>query len=662
MTIADPRADELVDQAARFDDPALEHLANKGLVRRARKLLVEVAVTEGPDGLTVTAADWVVHCRWETPLPQAQCDCATAGVCQHVLAAIMHLGTLGAVKSPQQPQSSDATDHDPAVAPVAVGPASVGQSLLALTDDQLLTWATKPGSRWALERAESIDVAEIVIEEAQYLRVVLPSPYGEVRFMGPSLDDAVAKPSGKNNRRLIALGLFGYWLYRGRELPLLSKPEEKPTELAGEQRSIAGRSLGLCEDLLATGLLHLGDAERERLDSLGASARGVKLYRLAVLAERASDHINALQSLSPDADTALLIGQVSEIAVVSEVISGLLAAGREVPIGLKGTARARYETVGHLDLIGLGHYEWGDNRFAGSTGVFGQSDGRFFTVARPRLVNGRSLPETLDWVGGGTISSLAGRRVALSNAQASESLRLSGGASVTAAPGQAITASDLEALAWTGDRPSSPSRLYGRPAMDWTVLKVDGAESPITFDAISQSSQWALRAAGQTVTIRLPYRSTSTVAVQNLELQADDGPPDFIIGRLRAAGDDLELWPISMFSNETLTNLSSPPAPPATSAESGAVSPQGAQLDQLNQPDRKLPITVSHLDRLTARAIRIADGGHRPTTGDDLQRLANDARNWGLASLAGTIGGAPNHSVALLRFWWATQLAGDLDS
>jgi len=349
---ADGGLDQLLDQAARFDDPALEHLANKGLLRRANKLLSETVTLE----VVATSArifdvGWEVTFDVEDSPTKGQCPCATAGVCQHLLAAIMYLrdhaasGTGSDAASNGEP--STGPNDDTGTEPVNDAGPDLHHALEALTEEELAAWAKKSDYRWAVDRAVSLDLEQVVLETGGHINVELPLPHANVRFMSPSLDDALVKPSGRNDRRAVTLAVLALWRCSGRTI---SEPERDSTassstvELTGERASITARATRLCVDLIAVGLLHLGDAERERLDSLAASARGVKLYRLAILAERASDHVQALSELSPEADTQLLLDRLAEIVVLSEAISKRLDASEPLPDGLKGLARSTYMT------------------------------------------------------------------------------------------------------------------------------------------------------------------------------------------------------------------------------------------------------------------------------------------------------------------------------
>ncbi len=79
---------------AAFDDDALSGLANKGLVRRARKDLETIRPkllepAEATERLRVEVGDAVAELAL---LPaQSRCTCPSSGICRHILAALIFI-------------------------------------------------------------------------------------------------------------------------------------------------------------------------------------------------------------------------------------------------------------------------------------------------------------------------------------------------------------------------------------------------------------------------------------------------------------------------------------------------------------------------------------------------------------------------------------------
>lgn len=659
----------LITQAARFDDDTLAHLANKGLVRRAKKLVdAGVELSDGDDSLVVEGDGWSVNFAWDEPLADGHCGCATAGVCQHLVAAIIALRSdADSEDSPHSDPPNGGEDSPPtdtagfadlsdggdgesdselesrAPRPTEDG-SSIRQSLLAMTDDALRNWAKKADSTWAQTRAASLDPNQVVIDDSGSVLVVdLPTPHASVRFVSSTPDEALVKPASKHDRRATALAVLAIWLVAERELAVRDEPP-RPTELLVERNNTLRTASQVTTDLVRLGLLYLGNGERERLDSLAAACRGVKLYRLAILAERASDQLAALDAQTADASTDRLLAQLAEISTVAERLSKLLDQGAPLPDGLVGRARARYEAMGHLQLIGLGHYPWGDRRFAGTTAVLAESSTRFFTVSRPELVNGRMLSEAIGWEGAGSASSLSGRRVTLANALASDEHRLSGSAKTSASIGGPITQQDLNTLAWAGEVPTRPSRLAGRTAALWTLIPVAVVEAGPAFDDVDQSLAWAIQSYGHEITMRTSYRQSTKPMIDNIEhLFFEVGvPPEYVIARLDLRDGNLTGWPIATVTNGELFNLSTP-------RRLGATHHTTADEDE-ETPDEQ--ITSTHLSRLGDRIVRIAERGCSEAGQTDLARTRTQAFDHGFVTLSTVIGSTTDPAVAVLRAAW----------
>ena len=144
--------DVLLSEAARFDDSALQHLANKGLLRRGTKLSAtrpEVAATDS--GCTVAGEGWSVEFDATRPLQDALCTCSTAGVCQHIIGAIIVLREM-ADEHPGSESRPKEADVD------------IAAAILALTDESFLDWTKKVDARWAASRLESISPDHVVVE------------------------------------------------------------------------------------------------------------------------------------------------------------------------------------------------------------------------------------------------------------------------------------------------------------------------------------------------------------------------------------------------------------------------------------------------------------------------------------------------------------------
>ncbi len=131
---------------AAFDDEALAGLANKGLVRRARKDLetIRPQVLEPGDAaerLRVEVAGAVAELAL---LPaQSRCDCPASGICRHILAALIFVKE-SAVESANAASDGDAVGVEQIPAPISTpNAASSVEEVIALDDEAIGKWAGK---------------------------------------------------------------------------------------------------------------------------------------------------------------------------------------------------------------------------------------------------------------------------------------------------------------------------------------------------------------------------------------------------------------------------------------------------------------------------------------------------------------------------------------
>src|SRR4051794_7076559 len=96
---------------AAFDDDALAALANKGLVRRARKDLEtsQPRIAEPADGdrLRLEVGDALVEIA--LPVAQSRCSCPAGGTCRHILGALIFLKE--STPEAPVPKSGDGTEN-----------------------------------------------------------------------------------------------------------------------------------------------------------------------------------------------------------------------------------------------------------------------------------------------------------------------------------------------------------------------------------------------------------------------------------------------------------------------------------------------------------------------------------------------------------------------
>src|SRR5215471_5590899 len=167
-----PLESKLRQLVASLDSSALEALANKGLVRRAQKDLergIDVRVVGETDSvLRFKIADVEVSLPESGPAT-AKCSCPAAGVCQHILTAVLFL----------QKQIAETAQGAQLTAAGIESQTSAIQELMAITPEQLEQWAGKAAFKAGMKLAAQFN-PEIIRERS--IRIRFPSMNSEVRF------------------------------------------------------------------------------------------------------------------------------------------------------------------------------------------------------------------------------------------------------------------------------------------------------------------------------------------------------------------------------------------------------------------------------------------------------------------------------------------------
>lgn len=203
-----PLESKLRRLAASLDEAAFEALASKGLLRRAQKDL-ERGIEAGIAGESGTVLRLVVG-EFEVTLPEsgpatATCSCPAAGVCQHILTAMLFL---------QQEPSGSVQESLPGVSAAEV-PVSPEQELMATTPEQLERWAGKAAFRAGLRLASQF-TPEIVRDRA--IRIRFPAMNSQVHFVpGGGLDGMIVSGGKGDGRQLVVAAVIGFQRVGGKE-------------------------------------------------------------------------------------------------------------------------------------------------------------------------------------------------------------------------------------------------------------------------------------------------------------------------------------------------------------------------------------------------------------------------------------------------------------
>ena len=553
---------ELRAQLVRYDDEALAALANRGLLRRARKDLQSCAavVEAGAEQVAVSIGERRVSFDARGPA-HASCTCRASAVCQHILAACLFL-------------KEGAGD-----APVAY-PEALHREMMTFGAKELQAWAGKAALRWATQFvADRAEVGAPAISREPHITIEFRHPRLSFRYMGGGLDSVVTDYSGREPKKHVVAAVLAYQRAHGAELPQpeterpqsggldLGKdhalPEGGSVALATLRREVlsaAEKLLGECVDI---GLSHLSEAIHQRLTTISVSAQGAELFRLGLALRRLADHTDWLLERQGGADEAQMLTELARTYALVQAVRAAESAGR-LPRLLVGEARSRYDALPRLQLIGLASWPWrARSGYHGLTSLFWapQEKSWFtFTDARPVAQPGFDPVARYKgpgpWPGASSPGQLHGKRFVLQNAEANPAGRLS---------------STQKSLA--GELAEADPALLNMPAVtDWSrinelarnatgrglappdpraaylVLAPSGTRRA-TFDPTAQRLHWPLfDGAEKDLILELDFSELNASAVACIEaLPAQSNASDLrVVAAVRPVGGRLRLEPLSL--------------------------------------------------------------------------------------------------------------------
>ena len=602
--------ERLQTQLRAYDDDAWAALANRGLLRRARKdleLTTPTVVEDGEDVVRVQVGSHVVALDARGPA-QATCSCPSSGPCQHLLTAGIWLAG-----------GADGTNP------------SAHDDLLRFDAAALSAHAGRAGHRWAVQYVTDLDLLhDASVTSGRHTVIAFTSPRVTFRYMGGGLEALVPDTRLPSLEKYQVAAVLAYQRAHGVEPEPVAAPARRaaaPEPLEPSRARLREATARLLADTIRLGLSHLSPSVQERFETVAVWAQGASYFRLALLLRRLADHVELLLVRSAHADESRLL---DEVATAYALVAALDLAARQgsAPAHLVGRARNRYDTVRRLELIGLGSLPWhAPSGYRGLTTLFWWPAGARFlslTDARPDTLGGWD-PRTRHaaagpWQGLSSPAAAAGARVQLVDAQLSASGRLSGTErthAVTTPLDGAELLAELPVVADFG-RLAQPLAQRARllappePLLDWAVLAPTTVGDTV-FDAARQSLSWPVAdAAGVMVWLRVSWSDLTAAAVQRLERLVARGlaPDTLLVCRLRSTAGSLTgellslVHPARPALGEPVEELhfgeASPAAalPPARRAGSPAVP--------LGQDTARLPRELSDL---TSWHRRLAERG-----------------------------------------------------
>jgi hypothetical protein len=530
MSVADVAA-----VLGRYDDETWIALANRGLLRRARKDLetVEVRVNaETSEGVEIAVGDRIVRIGVSGP-GEAVCSCPSMVICQHIITAGLWLAS-GTSEASDQLEKVPAADrlHD---------------DLMAIDGAMLTSYAGLPGYRWAHQMLDDQATPPRVMRDS-YLAVTFERPPLTVRYLGGGLDGLVLDQAVSHVMRFRVAAVLAWQRAHGLVLP----PPAPRARTSGESESSISRSESrsrlrttvseLLRDTVAIGVSHLSPAIHDRLTTAATWAQGVEYHRLALLLRRLADQVDLLLARSALVDDLMMLDEIAAAHALVAALDVAASAGTE-PAALLGRARTAYDPIRSLEIIGLGGRPWRTGSgYHGLTCVFWSPPRQQFltwTDARPDSLAGfeprARWQQPAPWTGLATPAASAGCRLTLTHAQVSPDNRISGVESTTALVATAASNELVSLLPLrTSWRELAPTRLRGLsdladPASQWTVLRPARA-LPTRWDNASQTLRYTLLDAdAEALILEVPWSRLHAHVIARLEALGENLTADALV-------------------------------------------------------------------------------------------------------------------------------------
>jgi len=606
---------------AAFDDDALAGLANKGLVRRARKDLETIRPQlldpgDAVERLRVQVADAVAELA--LPPAQSRCDCPASGICRHILAALIFVKE-SALESGDAASDTNAVGVEPIATPIAASPV---EEVLALDDEAIGKWAGK-----ALVTRVSKALAlglPVVFEAGERVAARLPTRNVNCRWMpgcGPEgMICSCHEPRACEHRVAVVLALQAA---RGTRV-LDDAGSIALAEAAGAPRSreeVLASVGSVLAEMVALGLSRLSTASAERLRTLAVSAHGVDLPRLERLLTGLAAEVEQALARNAQADSASLLTQCARVEALRR---GLAHRPTQHLIGQHKTS---YEPVGDIELVGMGARAWrSQSGFAGLTVYFWDSSARnwaTWTDTRPLTIGGFDpvLRYRSDgpWEGLASPAEASRSCLRLVGAWRNREGRVSGRPATRAIPtGQADVASVPVRLDHWDALVDRARQLLGggfqdRSEQDAIVFLAPARWGPALFDEVRQEllrCVWDRE--GRPLLLALRHDQGTEGAVNTL-LAHDASATQSVLGLLRLRGDRLSVEPITLHTENGPINLT---LEGAAIAPAEVTEPAGRETgEQEEDTDADVGVEPSStnlgrlLNLLATRLLAIAEGG-----------------------------------------------------
>lgn len=618
----------LKEVLAAFDEAALIGLASKGLLRRARRDIEQdlVDVVELDDATAVVQADGE-EVRLDTKGPAAaRCTCPAAGMCRHILAAVLvvqagreEAADTAPVEETEGEESTDAPE-EPSDTP-AQPPDPIAE-ICNLSEAQIAKWAGKAAMRAALEMLAD-EAAPGITREGRAVVVRFADDVPEIRYLpGLGLDGMVSKVSKTKRKALHAAAVLavrqGEGVDPAPDERADATPASEPVAPDADFLNAVERCLADC---VRTGFNKAPLVLEERLFALSVATRADDLPRLSRLLRAISAMVRSKRAREFTLDTHAYFSRVADAFMLVRALQSDVIASDMVKLGaLAGLVRQDYAATQTLELFGAGAQVWQTGSGArGVTGYFYSADlNQWFSasLARssgqdPSFKPMHAYRSEALW-SASSLQTLSRSRVVLTNPAASADGRLSMAKTVkcttTPWPVSREAVSDWPACIHTWGELQSDLLAHFRPSLSEgqvaprPVLLAPSHHAPAYFDELAQQTVWPLcDADGAWIGLTLPHGTWN----------------DHISGHLEALAKTRTMWAVSALAISERDRFVLRPF--AVWSGEGEKSVFNLGLD-VGAMSRDKPLTggerLRGLFRKAASAASFGPGKFRPTAPD----------------------------------------------
>jgi len=520
---------------AGFDEGTWEALANKGLVRRARKDLesgISVEVEESGDLLRFKVPPYQVTMPSAGPA-KASCTCPARGVCQHVLTAGMWLQTnVGLTRIGKESHQSD-----------VVTPEKIEEEMLAITLEQLQQWAGVAAIREARQMATS---GKRSGGTSGVVTIDFPDQGIQTRYTPGGGLDGIIVSGGTRNRQQTAAVAAVLFIHRAN-----NRLEDEPvsTQQVLEEASEAPRSRAevllaakvVLEEALEVGLSHASVSLKERLQTLAMAAQGTNLPRLSRMLRALTDQTEAIITRQGRASEAALFLAMARTYALAQALMQPDAKDRSDLIGVH---RTRYQELNRLELVGAAAYPWQTpSGYLGLTVLYWDGQNKSWVSwsdARPAVQAAGFDPlkrfrASGPWEGTSSPEESASSKLVLTNPRRNPDGRLSSSASTKTMILGPVNPSEIDFgtrlfTSWKALRTHIagvfPLGLRETHPLELIVVLQPHRFGPRVFDEQRQLFRWEIRdKEGATYLLAVPYTPLTKQTIKNLEEMdvPDDG-------------------------------------------------------------------------------------------------------------------------------------------